>query len=364
MSNQITNKQLIILITFYIFGSIFFSMPRVLVHTSNHTGWLSILAAMLFFCGYAWLVMAVIGRMKQSDDQLIVYASQCLGLVGGRIFSAVFILIPLLLFMSFTNRLVADLFTLLILPETPREIIIICIIFMQYHMLGGGITTVARWSQLIMPFSAVMITVLYALSLSNSQLTRLQPVLDSTFFGFFDGTLFIFGGFAEAAVLFFIYRHVRNRQALFQSLLYVNGWVSVLFLSTFLVVLSTMSTSHIKRTIFPVIELIRDITLFDSIEHLEFIFLVVWMFIILSKAALSMYASCEGWRQWFDLKNYNSIRIPVCVIIYFCSLMPQNLLDAVIEVESFKAIVFPVYSILMLVCLWGMSLLRREGKLR
>ncbi|WP_274648917.1 GerAB/ArcD/ProY family transporter [Paenibacillus humicola] len=360
-SETVTNKQLIILLTFNIFATIFFSEPRALARVANHTGWLCILLAMACFSLYSLLLLAVIRRMEHTRCDLVGYIRHQLGSLAGRLFALVFVLLPLLLFVALVNRIVAELFTLLILPETPREIILIMVLALEYAMVGGGIGAVARWSQIIMPLVVVMIAFLYSLAVSNAEFTRMSPFFDTDAAGLMKGALFVFSGYAEAGILLLFWRHLADRKHISRSLLFVNAWTGLLFMATFMICIAAMSPAYVKRMVFPVIEVIRDITFFDSIEHLEIFSLIVWMLIILSKGSLVLHACCDGWRSWFALSDYRPLRMPLCIVIYFLTTIPQNLLESIINLESFKALTYPLYAVFMLCCLFAMSLIRKRS---
>lgn len=355
---QVSQRQMAIIVAFFIFGSVFITLPRGLSKAANHTGWLSIIMAMLAFAAYAWLLSRIVNKMDSSD--LVGYCHQLFGRVVGRVFTALFILLPMMMFSAFVVRIVTDLLVTIILPETPMELMIGMFLLLRYWLASGGIRMIGRYGELVMPLIVLVLGILLGMSFLTAEKTRILPLFDADFLQILEGGLIVLSTYMEAGIILFFGHQLRDKQKTFRTLMIINIWVGVMFMVVYWATLSNFGTSFTRRMAFPLVEVIRDIQLANFIEHLEAIFLAVLVFLNMSKGAMSYYASCVGWQSWFGLKDYRFVRIPTLIIIYYLAMLPQNLLQSVFRFEQFKSQIYPYFGGIFLVVLGVLSYSRKK----
>ncbi|MDF2921974.1 MAG: spore germination protein [Paenibacillaceae bacterium] len=357
---KLTQKQLFFMSSFYIFGTMLITLPRTLTEVAQHAGWLCIMIAMTLFAGYSWLLAQIITGMKQTD--FIPFVHSFLGKWLGPPVTLVLILIPALFYSSYVMRLVVELFETLVIPETPVEILLILTITLRFWAVRGGIRTVGMLSELLLPTMLIVMITMLALSGAKVQMTSLQPFFDTDANGIFKGSMAVLSNYMEVGVLLFAATRIKESQKTLKSLLAVNVTVGFIFLCTYWLCLGNFGTAYTKRLAFPTVEMIRNISLANFFEHVEVIFLAMWVLMNLVKGSMTYYACCVGFQSWFGLKSYKLIMMPVLLIIYYLSMIPQNLLQAVFRFEQFKAVVYPYYGLAFIVVLYGLVRLRNRSK--
>ncbi|KRE58339.1 GerAB/ArcD/ProY family transporter [Paenibacillus sp. Soil750] len=348
-SAQLTTKQIMILLCFTVFGTIFFTLPRTIMQASGHSGWVSILIGSLMVIPLLWLMTQIGSSMQEMS--IIAYCLSLFGPFFGRVFG-LFILVPLVFLSGISIRLVGELFVTLILPETPLEIIAIMLIVLRYYLAKGGMASIARWGEVVMPGVVVLIIIMFGLSFQKVSMERILPLLNASFMDVIKGSLAICSVFSEISVLLFIYPQIKNKSHMFKKLIWSVIIIMFLFEVIFLVTIGTFGSAYTQRLMFPVVELIKDIAIFDFIEHLESIFLALWVFINVSKGALSFYACCIGTRDLFGTKDYKELMLPISVIMFYISLLPDNIYVSIVSFEIAKGVTFCWYSLILLVIVW------------
>lgn len=357
---KLTQKQMIMLSVFFIFGTTFISLPRILTDTAQHTGWLCIGLAMLLFAAYSFFLAKVIRQI--GDRDFIGYVHMLMGKWAGMPFTLLFLLLPMVFYSAYVVRLVVELFITMLLPETPYEVLIVMILTLRYWMVSGGIRMLGVFTEIVFPGVVAVLIIMLLMSSTEAEHTRLLPLLDSDLAGIYKGTLVVLSCFLEIGLLLFVANRLRDRQRTALSLGWVNVCVGLLFLTAYWLCLGNFGTAYTKRLAFPTIELIRNISIGQFIEHMESLFLAMWIIINLTKGSLTLYACCVGFQSWFRLPSYRVLLFPLSVIIYFLALLPQNLLQAFFRFEQFKAVTYPYYGFGMILLLAALSGFRnREG---
>lgn len=348
-SAHLTTKQMMILVCFISFGTIFFTLPRTLAQASGHSGWLSILIGSLMVIPTFWLITQIGSAMQEMS--IIAYCLSLFGPVFGRVYALLFLL-PLLFFAAIIIRILAEIIVSLVLPETPLELVIIMLLVLRYYLAQGGMLSIARWGEIIAPVIVLMFVTMFALSMENVDLERIEPFFSASLMEVWKGSLGICSTFSEMIVLLYIYPQIKKKAQVLPALLWSMFIVLCLFEVTFLITMGTYGSAFTQRLMFPVIELVKDIAIFEFIEHLESPFLAVWIFINITKNSLLFYACCVGSRDWFGTIDIGNLMIPISIIIFYLSMIPDNINASIVSFEIAKGVTFWLYAFVLLTILW------------
>ncbi|WP_409341826.1 endospore germination permease [Paenibacillus sp. MBLB4367] len=357
-SEQISQKQLMFILVFVLYGTVFITMPRELSVSAQHSGWIGIVMALLICLLFSWMVAKLASHMGNQD--FVSYCRKLLGPWIGSVFTFVFLLVPTILFTAFTGRILIEMFVTLILPETPIGLLLAMELLLRLQLVHGGLNIVGRWGQFVMPGVAVILIALYGLAAVNVSADRILPLSNGTIPGIMEATFAICGAFTQGMVVLFIWNEVKEPERIRRSLMWTVALVAVFYLFTYFITIGNYGIASTQRLAFPVIEMIKDLSFFDFIEHLEAIFLAVWIFMNVTKGGFSLYVSSIIVQQWCGLQNYRKVLVPLCVIIYFISLLPQNMLQAILEYEEVKGRLFVWYAFGVVGFLLLLSTARRK----
>lgn len=357
---KLSQKQVYFISTYYIFGTMFITLPRTLTEVALHTGWLCIFLAMILFAGYSYLVSKIILDIKKQE--FIPYMHSFLGKWVGPPVTMLLLLLPTLFYSAYVIRLVTELFATLILPETPVEVMIIMFLVLRYWTLQGGIRAVGMLAEMLLPALTLVLLSMLGMSALHTQMSSLMPFFDTDLNGTFKGTVAVLSNFMEIGVLLFVAGRIRNPQNSLKSMLWVNITVGLLFLATYWICLGNFGTAYTKRLAFPTIEMVRNISLANFIEHVEIVFFAMWVMMNVVKGSMTFYACCVGFQSWFGLNSYKPLMLPLLILVYYLSDIPQNVLQSVFRFEQFKTSVYPYYGFAFVLLLYGLGRLRNKKK--
>jgi spore germination protein KB len=357
---KLTQKQLYFMSSMYIFGTLFVTLPRSLTNQAEHAGWFCILAGMLLFAGYAYLLNTLMVQMQ--GQEFIPYVHALIGKWVGYPLTLLMLMVPTLFYSAFVMRLVAEMFSTLVMPETPVEAMMLMFVILRYWTVHGGIRSIGLLAELLVPAVLVVLVFMLMLSTGHTDYTRLLPAFDSDFKGLFSGSMSVLSVFMEAGVLLFAITRIQKVKDTWKSLLWVNVTVGILFLLVYWLCLGTFGAAYTKRLAFPTVEMIRNVSFLDYFEHLEIIFLATWVAMNIVKGSMTYYACCIGFQGWFGIKSYRSLMVPILIIVYYLALIPQNLLQAVFRFEQFKALVYPYYGLAAIVFMLGLGKWKKRKK--
>lgn len=357
-SVQLSHKQLMIILIFVIYGTVFITMPRELSVSAQHSGWIGIVLAMVISLLFCWMVAKLASHM--GDVDFITYCNKLLGPWLGRMFSIVFLLLPSLIFTAFTGRILIEMFVTLIMPDTPIGLLLAMELLLRLQLVSGGLNTVGRWGQFVVPGVTVILIALYGLSAINISTDRVLPLSNGTIPGILTATLMMCSAFMQAMVVLFVKTEISDASKIRRTIMLTVTLAAILYLATYFITIGNYGIASTQRFAFPVIEMIKDISFFEFIEHLEAIFLAVWVFMNLTKGAFSLYVSSIIVQQCCGLKNFRKVLIPVCIITYFIALLPQNMLHAILEYEEIKGSLFVWYAFGVVGFLLLVSIIRRK----
>jgi spore germination protein (amino acid permease) len=344
--NRMSQSQLMFVSGFYIFGTLFITLPRSLTVLAQHTGWLCILLAMLLFAGYCWLLTRLLSRV--GNQGFITYVHEMMGRWAGKPFTLIFLMVPTLFYSAYVMRLVGELFETLVIPETPMGIMLVMTLILRYWNVRGGLRSISLFAEILFPMILLILLIMLLLSAGHVELSRMAPIYDTGFAGLYKGTLSVLAVFMEIGILLFASRGILKPEKTLSSLHKVNISVGVLFLMTYWLCLGTFGSAYVKRLAFPTVEMVRNISFVHFFEHVEIIFLTMWVMMNLVKGSLTFYACVSGLQDWFGLSSYRRLIFPTAVVVYYLAMIPQNLAQAVFRFDQFKGHLYPYAGILFL----------------
>jgi spore germination protein KB len=192
----------------------------------------------------------------------------------------------------------------------------------------------------------------------------MKPWFDGDAPGIARGSMFVLSSYLEIGILLFAANRIQNPGRTLGSMHKVNVATGLLFLLVYEVCLGNFGVAFTERLAFPTVEMVRNINLFQFIEHIESVFLAMFMLINLAKGSLTMYACCVGLQRWFKLPGYKTVMVPLSVIIFYLAQLPQNLPEAVFQFEQFKGVAYPYYGFGAIILLYGLARYRnaKRGK--
>lgn len=352
----LSNFQITAIVTQSVIGLTIMFLPRRAAVYAGIDGAFATFAAGLLSIAMAGVYIILSRRFPKQT--IIEYAQQILGKYLGLAYGT-FIALYTLLTASFILRGFADAMKILLLPRTPLEIIMICMLLICLYCIHGGIVTIARICEIFLLPITVVIGTTIIFNLPDVQLFRYRESFSNGLRPIVMGIANNMLAYQGYEVLFFLLPFMNNRKKALQA--GTAGMLFPIFVYSSLVfmaigVIGTLPTAEL---IYPTIHLARRIGT-DFLERFDVFFIVFWILSVFTSIVVYLYMSSISITRLLGLRNYKPfifILIPVC---YAISILPQNIsqINVMSDIMNYSGIFLIASSIPLLV----LSFVRKKGE--
>lgn len=260
------------------------------------------------------------------NHSIIEYSEAVLGkwLAGA---ASILIILFFAVLTSLAAREFGEVVITSVLKNTPLEVTVVVMLIIATLACRNDITTFAYIHHFYLPLIFFPVFLIVALSLKNSQLVYLLPVLGNDF-----SASKMTGGVLTAAALFqgsFIYTLVipamRNpakvKTASFWGMFIAGG----LYLSTVVAAVGVFGSEETKKLLWPTLELAKTTTLPGNIlERLDAAFLAVWVIAVFTTLFSSYYFTIHAASKLFRLRDHRLLSLFILPYLFIIAMFPQN----------------------------------------
>ncbi|WNS44068.1 endospore germination permease [Paenibacillus sp. MMS20-IR301] len=317
---------------FWLIFSMNLGMTLVMTLTSSlqaarQDAWISIIIAGCIALLIAVLVTQV-ARLAPGQS-LIEYSPLILGKWLGKLVIMIYLvqwytIIPIVL------RQFTDLVNIMLLPETPKELIILLmVLLLTYATYVGGIEGIGRCSEFLGPI--IMITVLLVL-LANSNHIHWKNILpvyvDS------GAKHIVQGSFAPASYLGHSVEYLMFASFLKQPrkgapyAIWAVLFANLLVLLTTIMIIAILGVNLSPNMWYPFFEMTQKISLFGFIDNFDAIPVVIWMSSVFIKLAVYFFVVSYGTAQFLKIGNWKLLIWFIAPVMFAFALIPQNVTEA------------------------------------
>ncbi|WP_248928238.1 GerAB/ArcD/ProY family transporter [Paenibacillus hamazuiensis] len=297
------------------------------LQAAQQDAWMSMLLA-----GCIALLIAVISAklvLLYPQQNLIEFSQTIMGKWLGKLVVMVYLvqwytIIPIIL------RQFSDLIQILLLPFTPKSVIIsVMILLVVYVTYSGGIDGIGRCSEILGPIILSMVFLVLLFSVNNIQWHRMLPVYaDSGVSAILRGSLppaSYLGHAVEFVMLSSFLNNPRNGSP------YAIWGVGIASFSTLLAMMMVILTSGVNlssRTWYPFFEMSKKIAIFEFIENLDALAVVIWVTSVFIKLSVYLFITSYGTAQFLQIRNWRRLIWFIAPISVAFAFIPQNVSEA------------------------------------
>ncbi len=318
MSHYISVKQMKVLLVFFMTGDMLWFLPNTLALQARQDAWFVTIVGSLL--GYA----AAIGLYKfwkrLGGKTYVEIVLQTLGPVAGGLVLLYFF-VYLLLNTCAEARYIGDFMSIQILTETPLNVILLLFTAVVMIAVRTGLTVMARSGQMFLVMFLVLFVVLSLLLLPQMEPSNLKPYLGSGISHLALGTLFAFVyPFFQLIVLFMVLPYVvrenltdsEYERTLFRSV-FAGSVITFIVVLLSILVLGAHMTSHNQ---FSTYTMAKKINIGDFVQRMEALLIIGYVWSTFFKCAITMFALCNGMKQWLRLNDDKMLITPVFSMLY------------------------------------------------
>lgn len=290
------------------------NIPMINTPPSNQDLWLVVIVGALY--DYILCFPLLYLSQKFKGMNLYDYSEKIVGKFIAKLLGLMlvgFFVASNILYVSMNTGFLATV----VLPETPIWVTIAIFLGVCIYSASKGLLTQGRLAEVIALVLLGSIILFTILNLKNMHMKVFTPILKTSKFSEFN-----FGALASAAMFYQII-------ILAQIAPQINGKKSVLksFTGTILVstvfiiivvgsILAVFGIKQAQHSNLPYYNVIQQISVLDSIERIEAIFLISWFLGVFFNVSLNLYISSEVMSKIFKSKSNKVFLLPLAAIVF------------------------------------------------
>ncbi|GIO44217.1 GerAB/ArcD/ProY family transporter [Paenibacillus apis] len=356
--DKITSSQAAVFLTNTLLGAGILTLPRNVTQAmQTPDAWITILLGGAAMLG---IVLLMVKLCLQFPGQTVFqYAGKIIGKFPGKLVGMLLILYFIVV-AGFEIRTLAEVTTFFLLEGTPSEAIVLPFIWAGVYLVLGGINSIARVFQIVLPISILVLLVSFGVSLRLFDINHLRPVLGSGFLPILRGMKTAILIYAGCEVILTLTAFLQEPKQAVKAML---GGIAIpifLYLLTVVFVIGCLSVDSVVTSTWPTIDLVRsfEITGF-FIERLEFPFMVIWLMQMFCNFSSFFFQASLGISQIFNVRLKPVIFL-LAPAIFIATMLPRSLQDVFTLGDSIGYIGLGMFFLLplLLTLIW---MIRKKG---
>ena len=326
----------------------FLNYPRGMVETAGTAGWM----IPVYTTGLTALIFFVITRLyKGFEGKDILDIAQAAGGGFGRIITGLLLLVQIGFIVAIILREFGEDMKVIALTNSP-------ISFVLFFFLGGmilaaytGLESITRLMAIAVPLILFGLLIILFGASPNYDLSNLAPILGNGLPSIAGGITKV-SAFSSLIALFILAPYIKTHKNFTRS-----GYWAIL-LSGIILLLSTVAYEAAfpypaaLESFIPIYSLARLINFGRFFQRVESVFVLVWAMSALLYLSVGFFLLLHILRKTFRLEYYKPLILPLAVILFTVSLLPPNLMDAVVlETKVFRNVAWVIpfgFTILLL----------------
>lgn len=324
MQNQqkgLSNFQVSALVTLSAVGMIIISIPRIAAEQAGIDGALAV-----FLAGILSIILAgvIITLSKRFPTKTVIeYSQEILGKLFGKVYGIILVLYSITV-LSYILRGFADALKVLLLPRTPLEITMICMLLVILYCVHGGISTIVRTCEIfLLPLLLVIVLTIF-FNLSEVQLFRYRSSLSNGITPVFKAAFGVTTAYLGYEILFFILPFIQDKEKF--MIFGIRGTVLpvLIYSGLVFVMIGVLGPTTTSELVYPAIHLARQIGI-EFIERFDILFIIFWILAVFTTLTSYLYMASFSLTRVLGMRNYKPFILILLPLCYVASILPQNI---------------------------------------
>ncbi|RKD22033.1 spore germination protein [Caminicella sporogenes DSM 14501] len=359
-NDKIISNQLFSVLTSLIIGIGILSLPRNLADKAGADSLVVLIIGSLIFMLIANLIVTLV--LKFPHSTIIEIGNYLMGKFVGKILGiAYFIYIFMLAVIE--ARVVGEICKSFLLLTTPIEIIILSFLLVSAYTVRSGMETIARMAVILLPPSIIPALLAMFIVLPDIDPTYFLPVLRTPPINLLKSIPevgFSFLGFEFILFIAFFVKDYKNIRKVSNISIIT---VSIIYFLTVFITIGRFGIEETRTLVWPVITLFKTINIPGTfLENIEVIIMTTWLFSIFMTFTISYYGAVFLLSRVIESKEHNYLAIPLLPLIYFCSLIPENVAQTYDLLGKYSYIGGTIFIVGIPILLLVMSIFKRKPK--
>ncbi|WP_405154038.1 spore germination protein [Paenibacillus sp. FSL K6-0108] len=356
--DQLTTVQAAVFIINYMLGAGILTLPRTTVSAVKTPDvWISIILSGLLVMLLGIILVTLCRRFP--GKTVFQFTEEITGKWIAYILGAAIILYFLVI-SAFEIRVMAEVTRLYLLEGTPVWAIVMVFMWIGFYLISGGINSMARLYEIILPITLILFVLAIFLSSSLFEINNLRPVLGEGIMPVFKGVKSSVLAYTGYEVMFVVMAFMKNPEKGRKAMVWGILIPMVIYLITLVMVVGSLSIEGMKTRTWPTLDLMRSFEIEGLFfERFESLLLVIWIMQIFSTSTITHYAASLGCSQLFKKKMLPFLII-LLPISYITAMLPQNVDETFKLGDALGNASIYLFGVLPLLLLL-LSMLRKKG---
>ncbi len=315
--NKISTRQL-----FFIFTIIFSSpatrfLPKYAAAKAGQAGWLSPIMSIIPFIVIILVIDSILKKYK--DQSMAEIITNVFGKYLGKLILMLYLLWTFYVTAMFT-RFYVERLTGSIYPNINNNILIILTFIPIAYILRSGYTVIARMGEIVLPFIGTALFLLALFLLPSVKVDNILPVYFNDIMPMLKGSLSSTGVIAYLFPLFFLSDNLVNLKSL-RKFGYISVAVNIMsIILVDFVTIGVLSSSVTRRSPTPVLSVVKQISILDTIENIEAIVVAIWIFTDFILISTCFTILLKLIKSIFKLSDTKPLINTLAILIYYLSM--------------------------------------------
>jgi spore germination protein KB len=240
-----------------------------------------------------------------------------------------FVIITSLFTRYYGGRLVATIF-----PNGDIRIFMICMLAFVGVMLQSGIVTICRMNEIIFYVIVTVFIILIFLMLPQVDIKNLTPITYKDIIPILDGSLSILSLWVYFVYMFFFGDEINDKEKIWKTGIKTTFFLFITTMLFLFIVIGRVGASIVQRLPLPFVASVKIISLFNTLERLESLVVILWISADAILIATMTYITLKTGKYLFKLSTIKPFIWIMLTFIYFFSLY---IAKSLFELQSFSA---------------------------
>lgn len=310
---KISSSQCLLLFITLVTATAVLFVPAITAQEARQDGWLSALVFSTLFGLLVAVICTSLG-LRFPGRTVIQYSPEILGRFLGKLAGLGYIFFFIHI-NSIIVREFGDFLTTVFLPDTPIDIFVATLLLLGASAVRNGLEVIARMNQFVFPlllFSYMLIIVLVA---RDMDLHNLLPVLEGGIGPVLKGSFSPSAFRGEVCLILMLLPSLNNSKEATLTTVKAVMWIGILLTVDTVATLAVFGPDITSVQVFPFLNLARYISLGNFVERIESLVILIWVAGVVVKVSLIYYVAALAAAQWFNLREYRPVVLPIGMLI-------------------------------------------------
>ncbi|MDF2636128.1 MAG: spore germination protein [Pelosinus sp.] len=336
---KISASQLSLLLFTLVGSTAMLFIPAVTAESAGRDGWMSILfLSTIFGLLVAWVCTSLGQHFPR--ENIIEYSPKVFGPVLGHLISLSYIF-----FFIWTNAIIvgefADFMIATFLPETPRLVFVLIIVWLAAYAVRNGLEVIGRLNQFLFPLLLISYLGLVVFVINDIKLANLTPVLENGIKPVLKGSLPPSAWRGEIVLMLMILPNLNQPAKGRKASIYAVVFLGIVLTLNTIATVGVFGAELSSHLTFPYFTLADYGQVAIVLERMEALVMLVWVAGLMIKIAMFYYCGVLALARWFNLQDYKPLITPIGIIlIAWSSIIYENSRELVELISK----TFPVYA--------------------